>query len=74
MLDHRKFDWETINDAETLQRYQNIVADPGRLQKAKDCIKDEVAASNAALGIQTPPPVPGRKNPATIMKLNVDKK
>ena len=69
-LDRNKYDWETREDAETLARYQRIKADPERMRKAKACIQDSVSEGKLALGESTPPPVPGRNNPATIMKLN----
>lgn len=64
-----KYDWCTRDDAETLRRYQEIKNDPERLKKAQSCIKDTVAEYNKSLGISAPPKVPGRSNPATIMKL-----
>lgn len=70
MYDRAKYDWETREDAETIARYQKIKSDPERMRKAKECIQDSVNAGKAALGEPVPPPVPGRKNPATIMKLN----
>jgi hypothetical protein len=69
-LDRDKFDWETREDAETIARYQHIANDPERLKKAQSCIVDSVNAGKRALGVSVPPPTPGRKNPATIMKLN----
>lgn len=63
-------DWETERDADTLRRYQEIVGNPERLKKAQKCIKDSVADCKKALNIPTPAPIPGRKNPATIMNLN----
>lgn len=73
MLDRQKFDWETREDAETIARYQQIKSDPERLRKAKDCIQQSVIAGKQALGEKVAPPVPGRKNPATIMQLNCKK-
>lgn len=70
MGDPRKYDWETREDAETLRRYQEITKNPERLRKAQSCIKDNVDELNKALGIPAPPPVPGRRNPATIMRLD----
>lgn len=63
-------DWETERDADTLRCYQEIISDPKRLTKAQKCIKDYVADCKKALGIPTSPPVPSRKNPATIMNLD----
>lgn len=65
-----KYDWETREDADTLRRYQEITKNPERLKKAQSYIKDSVSDLKSALGIPTPPPVPGRKNPATIMRLD----
>lgn len=65
-----KYDWNTRDDADTLRRYQEIKKDPERLKKAQDCIKDTITDLNTSLGIPAPPPVPGRSNPATIMKLD----
>lgn len=64
-----KYDWETREDADTLRRFQEIKKDPERLRKAQDCIKDTITDLNKSLGIPAPPQIPGRKNPATIMKL-----
>ena len=64
-----KYDWGTKDDADTLRRYQEIKKDPERLRKAQDCIKDTITDFNESLGIPAPPQIPGRKNPATIMKL-----
>lgn len=65
-----KYDWDTCEDANILRRYQEITKDPERLRKAQSCIKDTVTDLNKSLGIPTPPPVPGRRNPATIMPLS----
>lgn len=65
-----KYDWDTHEDANILRRYQEITKDPERLRKAQSCIKDTVTDLNKSLGIPTPPPVPGRRNPATIMPLS----
>ena len=69
-LNREKYDWETREDAETLARYQQIKNDPQRLRKAQECIKESVVRGKEALGEATPPPIPGRSNPATIMKLS----
>ena len=69
-LDRQKYDWETREDAETIARYQKIKSDPNRLRKAQECIRDSINMGKEALGEPTPPPIPGRNNPATIMKLN----
>lgn len=66
----KEYDWETREDADTLRRYQEITKDPERLRKAQSYIKDTVTDLNKSLGIPTPPPVPGRRNPATIMPLS----
>ena len=64
-----KYDWGTKDDADTLRRYQEIKKDPERLRKAQECIKDTITDFKESLGILAPPQIPGRKNPATIMKL-----
>ena len=63
-----KYDWETIDDADTMRRFQEIKKDPARLRKAQECIKDTIADFKSSLG-STANKVPGRSNPATIMKL-----
>lgn len=68
-LDREKYDWETREDADTIARYQKIKSDPKRLRRAQECIRDSIRAGKEALG-EPAPPVPGRSNPATIMKLN----
>jgi hypothetical protein len=67
---NEKFDWETREDADILKRYQDIKADPARLAKAQACIQDNINQSKKALGVKTSS-VPGRKNPATIMKMKI---
>lgn len=69
-LDRQQYDWETREDAETIARYQKIKSNPERLRKAKECIQDSINQGRAALGEPVAPPVPGRRNPATIMKLD----
>lgn len=64
-----KYDWETREDANILQQYQEIIKNPERLKKAQSCIKESVKDLNKALGVPVSPAVPGRSNPATIMKL-----
>ena len=73
-LDRQQFDWETREDAETIARYQKIKSDPERMRKAQACIQDSINQGKAALGEKVAPPVPGRRNPATIMKLDLCKK
>lgn len=63
-----KYDWETRDDADTLRRFQEIKKDPARFRKAQECIKDTIADCKSSLG-STVNKVPGRSNPATIMKL-----
>lgn len=70
MYNREKYTWETREDADILKRYREITKDPERLRKAQSCIKDSVNDLKSVLGIPTPPPVPGRKNPATIMRLD----
>ena len=69
IYDNQKFDWETREDAETIARYQKLKANPERMRKAKECIQDSINQGKLALGEKVAPPVPGRKNPATIMPL-----
>ena len=69
-LDRQKYDLETREDAETIARYQAIKSDPNRMRKAQECIQDSINQGKKALGEIVAPPVPGRKNPATIMQLN----
>lgn len=69
-LDRQKYDWETREDAETIARYQAIKSDPERMRRAKECIQDSVNQGKKALGEKVAPPVPGRRNPATIMSLD----
>lgn len=69
ILDAHKYEWETREDAETIARYQKIKSDPERMRRAKECIQDSVNQGKLALGEKVAPPVPGRKNPATIMQL-----
>lgn len=69
MYDRDKYDWETREDAETIARYQRIKNDPERMRKAKECIQESVNRGKQALGEAVAPPMPGRRNPATIMKL-----
>lgn len=68
-LDRQQYDWETREDAETIARYQEIKSDPERLRRAKECIQDSINQGKVALGEKVAPPIPGRRNPATIMKL-----
>ena len=63
-----KYDWDTREDVNTLMSYKEIKKDPDRLRKAQECIKDTIADYKSSLGI-TANKVPGRSNPATIMKL-----
>lgn len=73
-LDRQKYDWETREDAETIARYQAIKSDPNRMRRAQECIQDSINQGKKALGEKVAPPVPGRKNPATIMQLGNCKK
>ena len=68
-IDRQQYDWETREDAETIARYQKIKSDPERLRRAKECIQDSINQGKVALGEKVAPPIPGRRNPATIMKL-----
>lgn len=75
MMFSDKFPWEVREDAHTISRFKEIEADPERMRKAKECIKHTVDTGNKALGQAVAPPIPGRRNPATIMPLgNVLKK
>ena len=63
-----KYDWETREDAMTLQRYQELKSDPERFNKAKSCIAQQVAAGNAVLK-DKPLNAPLRhRNPAYVGK------
>lgn len=73
LYNDRGFDWETREDANTLKRFMEIQNNPERLRKAKACIQESVDSGKAALGLRTPPPQPGRRNPATIMRLDTKK-
>ena len=73
-LDRRKYDWDTREDAETIARYQAIKSDPNRMRRAQECIQDSINQGKKALGEKVSPPIPGRRNPATIMKLKVGQK
>ena len=70
MMFSDKFSWEVREDADTIRRYNEIKADPERIRKAQECIKDTAKTCKMALGEQIAPPMPGRKNPATIMSLD----
>ena len=72
--DRKEFDWETREDAELLQRYAAMRRDPERMRRARSCIESSINDGKAALGIPTPPPVPGRRNPATIMRLEPNRR
>lgn len=71
IFDYRRDDWQTREDAETLQRSQVIMNDPERLAKAKACIKASVEEGKKVLkGTYTENRTPSRRNnPATIKKL-----
>lgn len=70
MYDHKKFDWDVREDADTIKRFREISSDPARLRKAKECLQDSIVTARKALGVA--PTQPGRRsNPATITKLNV---
>ena len=70
MMFSEKFPWEVREDADTIRRYNEIKSDPERIRKAQECIKDTANTCKRALGEQVAPPLPGRKNPATIMSLD----
>lgn len=67
MYNCEKFDWETREDANTIRRYQEIIANPKRLALAKSCIKDTKDNLDKALKNSPAPSV--SRNPATIKKL-----
>ena len=73
-LCRQQYDWETRKEAENIARYQKIKSEPEGLRRAKECIQDSINQSKAALGEKVAPPIPGRRNPATIMKLKVCQK
>ena len=62
--------WEIEDDVRTLKRAAEIRNDPTRVRDAQNYILNERATEASILGLPTPPPMPGRSNPATIMKLN----
>lgn len=64
--------WEIEDDVRTLERATEIRQDPERLRDAQNLIKEKRAREDAVLGIEVPPAAPGRKNPATIQKLQVN--
>ena len=74
MYNNRMFDWETREDAETIKRFKEIESNPERLRKAQSCIQESIDSGKRALGVKVAPPVPGRRNPATIMQLGSLKK
>lgn len=69
-LNGQKYDWMTREDAETIARYQAIKSDPNRMRKAQECIQDSINAGKRALGEKVDSTVPGRRNPATLMRLS----
>ena len=70
IIDREKFDWQTREDAETLQRAQAIKSDPARLKKAQECIIASIDEGKAALKGS---PVGSRKrNKATISGVNLN--
>ena len=62
--------WEIEDDLRTLKRAEEIKKDPARIRDAQALLKEKRKTENSILGISAPPPTPGRKNPATIMKLD----
>lgn len=64
-----KYDWETREDAETMIRYQQLKNNPERFNRAKECLAESLNTQVKALTEAPASPVPGRRNPATIMKL-----
>ena len=62
--------WEIEDDLRTLKRAEEIKRDPERIRDAQALLKEQRRTENSILGIPTPPPAPGRNNPATIMQLN----
>lgn len=69
LSDERDFTWEQQRDAETLARARQIEADPIRLRAANDVLKQSLAETKAAIGIEPAVPAPSRRNnPATIRR------
>lgn len=66
------FSWEERRDAETLANAQAIQSDPDRLRRAQEVIRASIAESRAALGEQPFPTKRGRRNPATIERMNIN--
>ena len=64
-----KHDWETREDVNTMVRYQQLKNDPERFNRAKECLSESLKMQVKALSDSPAPSVPGRRNPATIMKL-----
>lgn len=63
--------WEIREDVRHLKEANAIKGDPNRLKDAQEYIRKDRQAEDSVLGLKSAPAVPGRQNPATIMKLNV---
>ena len=61
--------WEIGDDLRILKRAEEIKRDPERIRDAKALLKEQRSIETSILGVPTPPATPGRRNPATIMKL-----
>ena len=71
MTDSPEFSWEERRDAEVLAQARAIQNDPARLRKAQAVLERNVEESVAALkGTPVPPSPRGRRNPATIQRLD----
>lgn len=72
MTDSPEFSWEERRDAEVLAQARAIQNDPARLRKAQAVLERNAEESIAALkGTPVPPSPRGRRNPATIQRLDI---
>lgn len=69
-LKRQRDQWEIEDDLRTLKRAEEIKKDPERIRDAQALLKKQRSTENSILGITPPPTTPGRRNPATIMKLD----
>ena len=64
----KEYPWEVRSDAETMQRYQEIIADPNRVAQAKEFLQDQINTAEDV--VKNSGKRQGRKhNPATITRL-----
>lgn len=74
IMDEREKRWRAEDDARVLKQIGSIQNDPERLRLAQQVLREEVDSARRALGHRLPPPLPGRANPATIMRLSTEKR